>query len=101
MVSGTPVLALDGGIDLATVPVLHDQLNRLLRDHPAGIVAIDLDAVVSIDDCALGLLLGAAGRARTAGGDVVIVASSDRLRERLSVTGFDRAVDVRRSLGDG
>jgi anti-anti-sigma factor len=59
---------------------------------------VDLDGLDVIDDTALGTLLGAAGRARVAGGDLEVVTSSARLRERLAVTGFDRAVTVRSSL---
>ena len=52
----------------------------------------------SFDDAALGLLLGAAGKARTAGGDVVVVCTEPRLRERLMITGFDKAIIVRHSI---
>jgi anti-sigma B factor antagonist len=94
VVDGLPVLALSGSVDLATVPELQDGLVRLVTDHPGARVAVDLDGVEVIDDTALGLLLGAAGRARQAGGDVVIVCARERLRARFSVTGLDRAVSV-------
>ncbi|MCE2855786.1 MAG: STAS domain-containing protein [Ilumatobacteraceae bacterium] len=49
---------------------------------------------------ALGLILGAAGRARSLGGDVVVVATGERVRQRLSENGFDRAVTVSSSISD-
>ena len=55
-------------------------------------VAVDLDGVDALDDTALGVLLGAAGRGRQAGGDLAIVCASERLRGRFAVTGLDRAV---------
>ena len=94
VVDGLPVLALSGTVDLATVPILQDGLVRLLADHPGARVAVDLDGVDAIDDTALGVLLGAAGRGRQAGGDLVIVCASERLRSRFAVTGLDRAVSI-------
>jgi anti-sigma B factor antagonist len=61
-------------------------------------VAVDLDGVGVLDDSGLGVILGAAGRAREAGGDLVVVCSDARLVARLQLTGLDRAVDVRANL---
>lgn len=97
-VAGTTVLAVVGDVDLATVPRLHDALTRLVGDHPGGCVAIDLDGVGVLDDSGLGVVLGAAGRARESGGDLVVICSDARLRARLSLTGLDRAITVRSTL---
>ncbi len=61
-------------------------------------VAVDLDAVDALDDIGLGILLGAAGRARRGSGDVVIVCGNAALREQFAVTGLDRAISVTPSL---
>ena len=98
LVASTPVLSVDGVIDLATIPALHSHLARAIAAHPGVALTVDLDAVTALDDCGLGVLLGAAGRARDAGGDLVVVASSERLRGRFRLTGLDRAVDVRERL---
>jgi anti-sigma B factor antagonist len=97
-VAGRPVLELTGSVDIATVPALHNALGRVLVEHAGATVVVDLDAVDGLDDVGLGVLLGAAGRARRAGGDLVVVCSDDVMRERLAVTGFDRAVIIERSL---
>jgi anti-sigma B factor antagonist len=94
VVGTLPVVALSGSADLATVPELQDVLVRLISDHPARRVAVDLDGVDAMDDTALGVLLGAAGRARQAGGDLVVITSDERLRDRFGLTGLDRAVEV-------
>jgi anti-sigma B factor antagonist len=94
VVGSVPVLSLSGAVDLSTVPVLGDCLARLVGDHARQLVAVDLDGVEVLDDSALGLLLGAAGRARSDGGELVVVTSDRRLRDRFAVTGLDRAVDV-------
>lgn len=99
VVGGTPVVAFDGMIDLATVPVLQDHLTKLLLDHPGAVVAVDLESVLAIDDCGLGLLLGAAGRARDGGGEMMVITGSERLLRRFASTRFDRVVDVRHRLG--
>lgn len=93
--AGTPtpgVVVLDGVLDLATLPALHDRLRRAAES--SELVVVDIDEVVVLDDAALGVLLGAAGQLRRRGGDLVVVASSDGLRERFNLTGFDRAVRV-------
>jgi len=59
---------------------------------------VDLDAAGAVDDTALGLLLGAAGRSRANGGDIAVVCTEARLRRRLADTGFDRAVNVVTSI---
>jgi anti-sigma B factor antagonist len=97
-VGGLPVLQLSGEIDLATAPEFHDALHRLITDHRGQVVAVDLDGVLALDDVGLGLLLGGAGRAREAGGDLVIVCTDDRLLARFALTRLDRAVEVRAIL---
>lgn len=97
-VGDVPVVALAGLVDLATVPVLRDLLLRAITEHPGATVAVDLDGVEVLDDAGLGVLLGAAGRARESGGDLVVVTA--RLRDRFTVTGFDRAVRVTSGLSE-
>jgi anti-anti-sigma factor len=93
-----PVVALSGDVDLATVATLQDLLLRATVEHPGRVVVVDLDAVEVLDDVGLGVLLGTAARARQHGGDVVVVTS--RPRERLTLSGFDRAVRVARRLAE-
>ena len=95
-VAGRPVLAIAGEIDLATVPQLHNALARAVNEHT--FVIVDLDGVYACDDTGLGVLLGAAGRAREAGGDLTVVCSAGPFRSRLARTGFDRAVNVTESV---
>lgn len=96
---GRVVVVADGPVDLASVPRLHDHLVRAIVDHPATEITVDLDAVTAFDDCGLGVLLGAAGRARAQGGELVVVTADERRREHLARTGFDRAITVRSSIG--
>jgi anti-sigma B factor antagonist len=89
------VLHVSGEIDLATVPLFRDHLTRLVDAHPRTVVVVDLDGVTALDDTGLGMLLGAAGRARQLGGDLVVVSSGERLNARFALTRLDQAVSVR------
>lgn len=91
---GAPTLQVSGEVDLSTLPAFRDQLMRLVDDHAGDAVAVDLDGVTALDDAGLGMLLGAAGRARQRGGDLRVVCTAEHLLRRFSVTGLDRAVDV-------
>jgi anti-sigma B factor antagonist len=92
------VLQVSGEIDLATLPLFHDHLVRLVDGHPGVTVVVDLDGVTALDDTGLGMLLGAAGRARQLDGDLVLVCSGERLLARFALTGLDRAVLVQPTI---
>jgi anti-anti-sigma factor len=95
VVADDAVISLSGEIDLATIPLLHDTLNKALAHHPGRMIVIDLDGVTVLEDVGLGILLGAAGSARQTGADLVVVCNNMRLRERLDRTGFSRAIEIR------
>jgi anti-sigma B factor antagonist len=95
VVGGDAVISLSGEIDLGTIPLLHDALNKALTHHPGRLLVIDLDGVTVLEDTGLGVLMGAAGSARQTGADLVVVCNNMRLRERLDRTGFSRAIEVR------
>lgn len=92
------VLVVTGDVDLVSLPRFNDALARLVADTTGATTVVDLDGVGLLEDAALGLLLGAAGRARQGAGDVVVVATEPRLRSRLTTTGFDRAITVTNSV---
>lgn len=95
----TTALVLEGDLDLASVPALHNALGRLLNDARGDVVAVDLDGLDVLDDAGLGVLLGFAGRAREAGGDLVLVCTNERHRARFELSGLARAIEVRDRLG--
>src|SRR5829696_2188069 len=97
-IGNTPTLLASGEIDLSTVPMLHDALRRLVGDHLGQTVAIDLDGITVLDDTGLGVLLGAAGRAREQDGDLVVVCTTERLLRRFELSGLSRAIEVRDRL---
>jgi anti-sigma B factor antagonist len=94
-VGGAPVLQVSGELDLASVGMLRDAMFRFLGDHVGHTAYIDLDGVTALDDTALGILMGGAARARESGGDVVLVCTTPRLRNRFDSTRLSSAIDVR------
>ncbi|MEY2957834.1 MAG: hypothetical protein RLZZ01_402 [Actinomycetota bacterium] len=92
---GVRVVALDGMVDLSSVPMLQSQLRREIATRAGTTIVVDVDGAISIDDVALGVLLGAAATAREAGGDLEVLTTSDRWRERFRTTRFEHAVTVR------
>lgn len=97
-VGGMAVLGVSGDLDLGTLPAFQTAVARLLADHLGATVAIDLDGVTVLDDAGLGVLLGAAGRARDHGGDLMIVCTTARWLERFTRSRLDRAIDIRSQL---
>lgn len=97
-VAGRAVLVLAGGVDLSTVPTMQNALARVIVERAGETITVDLDSVDGIDDVGLGILLGAAGRARRNGGDIEIVCGNARLRDRFAITGLDRAITVNATL---
>ena len=92
------VVALDGIADLSTLPGLQDHLWHAIDAHRGAAITVDLDGLVVLGDAALGLLLGAAARAREGGGSLTIVATSTAIRQRLADTRLDQIVAVHTSL---
>jgi len=92
------VVSIEGVVDLSSLATLQDALARAIQRHQGGVVIADLDAVTAIDDCGLGILLGAAATARRSGGDLELVAGDGPLRRRFEQTRLDRAVDVRSTI---
>ena len=93
-----PVLQVSGEIDLATLPTFRDHLQRAVDQHRGVRVWVDLDGVTALDDSGLGMVLGAAARARESDGDVALVCTGERLLHRFALSGLDRAVEVHHSL---
>jgi anti-anti-sigma factor len=89
------VVTLDGLADLSTVPTLMSRLWREVASANGATVVIDIDGLVSLDDVALGVFLGAAANAREHGGDLEVLTTSPRWRDRFRATRFEHAVTVR------
>lgn len=88
---------LFGDLDLGALP----ELRRLLAgvDHDGGLhLVVDLDSVDVLAPEALGVLLGAAARARRKGGDLRLVTGVEHHLDLLRWSGADRALSVSSSV---
>jgi anti-sigma B factor antagonist len=88
----TTLLALRGELDLATAPRLRDALIEAI-DTGTHIV-VDLELVGFVDSVGFGVLVGGLKRARTHGGDLVLVCSSRTVLRPLEITGLDRVFTI-------
>jgi anti-anti-sigma factor len=82
------VLRLDGELDVATVPLLQEQLDRATR--AGGAVVIDLTGLRFIDSSGLHLLVRAEEQLRASGGQLMLVHGPPAVRRVFELTGLDR-----------
>jgi anti-sigma B factor antagonist len=90
---GYTLVTVAGELDIATAPELRDCLVPLLADHPT--LVIDLDRVSFCDATGLGVLVGAANRAR-----LHLVCSRPNIRRLFDLTGLARRLPLAHTLGE-
>jgi stage II sporulation protein AA (anti-sigma F factor antagonist) len=81
------VLVLRGELDLATVPLLEDHLNRTMRSGAS--VVIDLAGLGFIDSTGLEVLLRADRQLRAADGQLVLLSGSPAVYRVFELAGMD------------
>jgi anti-sigma B factor antagonist len=86
------VVTVSGEVDVATAPRLRSQLVSLVSDGERRIIC-DLEAVDFLDSTGLGVLVGALKRARTHGGELVMVCTQRRLLKVFEITGLTRVFE--------
>ena len=69
-----------------------------LSAHEGASVVIDLQSIASLDPSLLGILMGGAHLVRGAGGELVVVTRSPRVRWLLDDSGLARVARVERTL---
>ena len=91
--SGRVVVEIAGEVDAYTGAPLRE---RLVGLDLAGYhhLVIDMTAVGFMDSSGLGILVGAAKRARVNGGEVTIVGAAERILSVLRITGLTRVFPV-------
>jgi anti-sigma B factor antagonist len=85
---GTPVLAVQGEVDVSTAPELRE---RLLALAEAGrtVAVVDLSDVSFVDSTALGVLVSGVKRLRSSGGDLRLVVTQPRISKVFEITGLN------------
>ena len=83
---------LSGDVDIAVKEELRARLDEAAERSES--VDIDLSKVEYADSTALGLIIGLRNRLRERGGDVRLIAPSQRMRKLLGYAGLDRAFEI-------
>lgn len=84
--NGAPMLSIQGELDLATSPVLEEELEKVAANRPA-LAIIDLRELAFMDSTGLSVLIRAHQRALEDGHRLAIVNGSRQVRRLLSLTG--------------
>ena len=82
------VLILGGDLDLATVPLLQEHLDRAMRS--GAVVVIDLAGLGFIDSSGLEVLVRADRQLRASGGQLVLLGGSRAVYRVFELAGVDR-----------
>ena len=86
-------VALHGELDLSTVVDLRRELRAIEALEPTLLV-LDLRKLAFMDSMGLGVVIGAARRARLEGRRLVLIHGPRPIRSLLSITGVDRMLDT-------
>jgi len=86
---GITIAELTGELDVASAPILREQLLGLLQPGSSRLV-IDLSRVSFCDASGLAVLVNTARRARLLGGFLRLAAVSPQVGQVLNITGLDR-----------
>ncbi|WP_067484564.1 STAS domain-containing protein [Actinomadura hibisca] len=87
------VVLVGGELDLATAPVLREQL-LLALCHFGPLLAVDLSRVTFMDSSGLAVLIEYWKRARAAGGGLSLVGPRGIVARKLEITGLDQRLSV-------
>ncbi len=94
---GSTVVEAAGELDVYTAPRLRELLLAVQAEGRHRLV-VDLEAVTFIDSTGLGVLVGALGRARDAGGDLALACAHERVLRPLRLTGLTEVFAVHSSV---
>jgi anti-sigma B factor antagonist len=96
-VAGHAVVEVRGEVDVYTSSVLRERLVELI-DGGQRRVVVDLDRVDFLDSSGLGVLVGALRRLRTAGGELTLVCTNEKLLKVFRITALDRVFTIHDSV---
>jgi anti-anti-sigma factor len=71
-----------------------------LAAHEGASIVVDLQAVATLDPSLLGILMGGAHLIRAAGGELIVVTRSPRVRWLLDESGLAQLARTERTLDD-
>lgn len=78
-----------GEVDIATAPVFRTALDEAFRESP-GNMTLHFDELVYMDSTGLGVIIGAYGRMKEHGFQIVLRNPQDNIRKLLHITSLDK-----------
>lgn len=93
------VIEMSGELDLLATPTLVDDVASALRGGVEHIV-VDVSKATFIDSAILGAIVRCSSMATRAGGRLVLVADQPYARRTFELTGLDRVIEIRASVGE-
>ena len=87
IVRKTPILNLEGEIDVYTYPILNDSLLELIKAGKQAII-IDMEKVSYIDSTGLGVLANSANKLSLKNGELRVICNQPQLIKVFSVSGL-------------
>jgi anti-anti-sigma factor len=94
-VTGTTIVSLDGSFDMAQRTRMIDAFSAALA---SPLVVVDFERATYIDSTALGCVLRLRREALEKHRQLVLVASSSRVRRLLEISGLANAVEMKASI---
>ena len=91
--AGTPMVIVEGEVDVATAPALRDELYQLI-DKGGREIVVDLSGMDFIDSTGLGVFVGALKRAREGGGGIELRGLKPSARKVFEITGLSTAFTI-------
>ncbi|GAA6527521.1 STAS domain-containing protein [Intrasporangium sp. DVR] len=91
------VVHLGGEIDVYTAPFVREKLDEQIHAGRADLI-VDLSEVTFLDSTGLGVLVGRLKFARTRGGSLRLVGTSERVLRVFAITGLDKVFDIHPDL---
>lgn len=88
------LIRLEGELDLASAPDFRRLVDESMGLDRPQMVVVDLRGVSFVDSSGLGAILGRYRRLKSEGIEMILVASSHKIREVLELSGIDRAISV-------
>ncbi len=78
-----------GDVDISTAPVLRTALDEAYREAKANVV-LHFDQLNYMDSTGLGVIIGAYGRMKEGGNDIILQNPRDNIKKLLRITNLDR-----------
>ena len=90
-------LSVAGEVDVSCADELRQSIDGLLAENVPGELVIDIANVPSIDSTGIGVLVGAAHRAREVGAKLVVASPQRNVARVLGLLGVQGDLNVRES----